>query len=269
MATLLHLSDTHFGTERPEVVEALLGLAQRERPDVAVLSGDITQRATWRQFAAARRFMDRLAAHVKLVVPGNHDLPLFNPWARALHPYRNFARAFGDERQTQLSSTDWLVLCLDTTRPWRHKHGELSDHQVQRVSAALARATPRQLRVVVTHQPVLAIRESDRVNLLRGHETAVPQWVAAGADLLLGGHIHLPYLRPAHERWPGLPRPAWVLQAGTAVSHRLRERISNSVNLVRHEPDTIRGACHIERWDYDDTARAFGPVHTEVVELDR
>ena len=45
MGVLLHISDTHFGTEQAPVVEALVALAAQQRPDVVVLSGDITQRA--------------------------------------------------------------------------------------------------------------------------------------------------------------------------------------------------------------------------------
>ena len=59
-----------------------------------MLSGDITQRARRRQFAAARAFIERLSLPV-LAVPGNHDIPLFNVFARALNPYGNYKRALG------------------------------------------------------------------------------------------------------------------------------------------------------------------------------
>jgi 3',5'-cyclic AMP phosphodiesterase CpdA len=45
VSVLLHLSDPHFGAEEPQAVTALLALAEQERPDVVVASGDITQRA--------------------------------------------------------------------------------------------------------------------------------------------------------------------------------------------------------------------------------
>jgi hypothetical protein len=77
MSVLLQISDTHFGTEQPPVVEALLALAAQQRPDLVVLSGDITQRARPAQFRAAKAFVDRLGAPV-LAVPGNHDIALFD-----------------------------------------------------------------------------------------------------------------------------------------------------------------------------------------------
>ena len=72
MTLLLHLSDPHFGTERAPVVAALEALVREQRPDVMLLSGDITQRATPAQFAAARRFVDRLALPALVAIPGNH-----------------------------------------------------------------------------------------------------------------------------------------------------------------------------------------------------
>ena len=87
MSVLLQISDPHFGTEQAPVVDALLTLAHAQRPDLVVLSGDITQRARRAQFAAARRFVERLAPSALLAIPGNHDIPLFNPVARLLWPY--------------------------------------------------------------------------------------------------------------------------------------------------------------------------------------
>ncbi|MBY0464748.1 MAG: metallophosphoesterase, partial [Burkholderiales bacterium] len=146
MSVLLHLSDTHFGTEQPQVVEALVALAAQQRPDVVVLSGDITQRARPVQFQAAKRFVDRLGAPV-LAIPGNHDLPLFDLWARLTCPYGRFATVFGADMEPVHASPDWLVLGVNTTRAWRHRHGAVSAAQVARVAGLLAAASPGQLRV--------------------------------------------------------------------------------------------------------------------------
>ena len=264
MSVLLHLSDTHFGTERPQVIEAVLALAARERPDLAVLSGDITQRARPGQFRAAKAFVERLDVPV-LAVPGNHDIALVDLWARAVRPYARYARAFGADLEPVHASEDLLVVGVNTTRAWRHKNGEVSLQQIDRVAALLRNARPQQLRVVVVHQPAAVCRPEDRRHLLRGHHAALQTWSAAGADLVLGGHIHLPYtLAP-----PGLPRRLWVVQAGTAVSARTRPGVPNSVNIVRwgggagghgadrQADDEGRGDCVIERWDYTPDAQVF------------
>ncbi|MCM2317498.1 MAG: metallophosphoesterase, partial [Thermoanaerobaculia bacterium] len=90
----------------------------------------------------------------------------------------------------------------------------------------------------------------DKHNLLHGHREAVPAWAAAGADIIMGGHIHLPYVRSLRTTFPDLPRDVWAVQAGTSISRRLRGRIDNSINLIRVEDGHAPRRCAVERWDY-------------------
>lgn len=259
MSLLLQISDTHFGTEQAPVVEALVRLARAQAPDVVVLSGDITQRARTSQFRDARAFLDRLAAPALLVIPGNHDIALFNLAARFFAPYAGHLRVFGPELEPQFESSDLLVLALNTTRPWRHTDGEVSAEQIERVARRLGAAGAGQLRIVVVHQPVAVTQASDEENLLHGREAAVRRWAAAGCDLILGGHIHLPFVMPLSERYPALAREMWAVQAGTAVSRRVRGDAPNSVNLIRN--GATRRGCRIERWDYSAGQQAFECAH--------
>ena len=181
MTLVLQVSDPHFGTERPAVVEALRALVQTQRPQVLLLSGDITQRATAAQFAAARAFVDALAVPVCLAIPGNHDIPLFDLASRLLRPYARFARAFGAQLEPQFESDDLLVLVLNTTRRWRHVDGELSAAQVERVARRFEAALPGQWRVVVVHQPIAVPSAAEAHNLLHGHLAARRRWAEAGA----------------------------------------------------------------------------------------
>ena len=276
MSVVLHISDTHFGTEQPRVVEALVALAAQQRPDVVVLSGDITQRARPAQFRAAKAFVDRLGAPV-VAVPGNHDIALFDLWARFTRPYARYARAFGADLEPVHASQDLLVVCVNTTRAWRHKNGAVSAAQTERVARLLSAADPRQLRVVVVHQPAAVTRAEERVNLLRGHQAALRAWSAAGADLVLGGHIHLPYTLAQH----GLARRLWVVQAGTAVSSRIRLEAPNSVNILRWGASSgVRGeraragaeageGCLIEQWDFARHEQVFVRTAVTAVEPER
>ena len=268
MSVLIQVSDLHFGTERADVVDALVGRIVEEQPDLVVVSGDITQRARRAQFAAARAFVDRLARPT-LVLAGNHDIPLFNLFARVLHPYANFARAFGADREAEFESDELLVIGVDSTTPARHKDGVISAAQIDRVSRRLGSAARDCLRVVCLHHPVHAITTADRANLAHGHREAVPAWVEAGADLILGGHIHLPYVRPLREHFAELARDAWAVQAGTAVSHRIRGDTRNSFNVIRFARGEGRPTCRVEQWDHDEAARAFGWVRDTEILLDR
>lgn len=264
MIRLLQLSDTHFGTERPEVMAAIRQLCQQHRPELVILSGDITQRARRVQFAAARDFIDQLQAPL-LSVPGNHDLPLFNLLARMFSPYGNYRRYFGDELEPEYETDRLLVIGVNSTRPGRHKNGELTDRQIDRVARRLRQASPEQLRIVVQHHPVRAVEASDTANLMIGREQAVPAWVDAGMDLVLGGHIHLPYVLPLYGLQGEQGRQAWTVQAGTAVSERVRGDIANSVNLIRYQHSQDQPHCVVERWDYVHGSGRFESARSTVV----
>ncbi len=257
MSVVLHISDPHFGTERPPVVKALECLAHAQAPDLVILSGDITQRARRAQFRAAVAFMDRLAIHARLVIPGNHDIPLFDLVTRLFRPYSRYTEAFSADLEPVQESPALLAIGVRTTRRYRHIEGEVSDAQIERVAQRLRQASPGQLRIVVTHQPIHVIHDVDQEHLLRGHKQAIAAWAEAGADLILGGHIHRPYLSALHERIAGLHRNVWAVQAGTATSSRIRHDSSNSINLIRHAAEDMPEQCVIERWDYDDELNAF------------
>jgi len=157
MTLLLQVSDTHFGTERPPVVKALVQLALARKPQVLLLSGDITQRATRSQFAAAQAFVQRLRVPHCVAVPGNHDIPLWQLPLRLLRPYARYSAAFGPDLEPSLETDDLLLLALNTTRWWRHEDGQLSAAQVERVAQRLALARPGQRRVVMVHQSPLRV----------------------------------------------------------------------------------------------------------------
>jgi len=261
MPSAIQLSDPHFGTELPHVVAALERLVKSLSPDVLILSGDITQRALPEQFRSARAFLDRLGVSRQLVIPGNHDIPLLNLAARFFSPYSRFRREFGNELEPVHSSPHMLIISVNTTRRYRHVDGEVSARQIQGVETLLRNATSEQLRIVVTHQPVSVLREEDKIDLLHGHAEAIRRWSTAGADLILGGHIHLPYLSELHVQYPELGRKTWALQAGTCISSRLRHEAGNSVNLIRYKGLVDeRRHCDVERWDYQLASDSFEQV---------
>lgn len=103
-----------------EIAAALERLASELRPDVVLLSGGITQRATRTQFAAVRAFIDQLGMPARVAIPGNHDIPLFDLVARSLRPYARYAAAFGDDLEPRFVNGDVLVPGVNTTRSYRH-----------------------------------------------------------------------------------------------------------------------------------------------------
>lgn len=267
MSLLLHISDAHFGTEQAPVVQALRNLARDRRPDALIFSGDVTQRARRAQFDAAARFVESLGIARRMALPGNHDIPLYNVFARAFAPYRGYMRAFGHDLEPVLQGADFVAIGVNTTRPGRHKDGEVSAAQVERVAGLLRKARPGQLRIVVTHQPCALPSTHDETDRLDGADPAIRAWADAGADLVLGGHIHLPYVLDLSQSPWDASRRMWCVQAGTATSSRVRFSIANSVNLIEWKPP-VAGAprtCTVERCDFDATRGRF--VCAPAVEL--
>jgi 3',5'-cyclic AMP phosphodiesterase CpdA len=257
---LMQVSDPHFGTDRPAVLAALENLWRQHAPDLLLMTGDITQRARVPEFRAARAFVDRLAPAAFLAIPGNHDIPLFDVWSRCAHPYQRFQQHFHGALEGCFQDGEVMVIAINTTRWYRHKNGEVSKAQIEQVARQLRDAGPLRCKVVAVHQPVAVTRDSDRANLLRGHEAAVRAWAEAGADLVMGGHIHLPFIVPLRERWPSLPRPMFAVQAGTAVSTRIRGKVPNSVQLV-----DLNAQWTVERWDFDEEQGCFMRVEGRVL----
>jgi len=269
MSLLLHISDTHFGTEDAIVTQALRTLVHEHAPDALVLSGDITQRARRAQFKAARAFCDSLGIRRMLALPGNHDIPLYNVLTRMVRPYARYKAAFGDDLDPVLELPDMLLIGVNTTRPERHKDGEVSPAQIERVVQRLQGVPRRMLRIVVTHQPAVVTRQEDEKDRLHGGEEAIQAWATAGADLVLGGHIHLPYVSDLWSRAVGTSRPMFCVQAGTAVSLRVRRNTPNSVNMIEWKApaDGEARVCKVERWDFDVADGRFEMTHPHALTL--
>lgn len=256
MTQILHLSDTHFGTELPEVARALERHVDTYGADLLVLSGDLTQRARPKQFMAAQAFIRRLCQmggiHSQLMVPGNHDIPLYNLARRFFNPYGHYRQYVNQQLEPYFENDQLLVIGLNTTHPRRHKNGRVTPEQVQAVCQRLHQTAAHKVRIVVAHQPFGAMVHSDLSNLQRGAHAALLAWSRAELDVVMGGHIHLPYVRPLSWQYPELPREIWTVQAGTAISSRVRQATPNSFNRLHiHRANTNQHKyIQVERWDF-------------------
>lgn len=252
---LAHISDTHFGTERPEVLAGLLDALSALRPDVIVLSGDITQRARESQYAAARRFVDAWPRDSRrIIVPGNHDIPFFNFWRRFTAPYERYERTFGP-RESLWCFNGGAILALDATHPRRRKDGYLPPaHLQERLDEAREACGPDGMLLVVAHQPLwTAWGEDKRQTLIDRAETA-RLLGGARADIVFSGHVHVPFIGTSAASDPLLSWRFVLCAAGTAISHRTRPHAPNSFNVL--ELDVTGRTLRVIRHDW--TGKAFG-----------
>src|ERR1041384_8706037 len=153
MRTLVHLSDLHFGRLDERVVEPLLATISAMGPDAIAVSGDLTQRARSEQFKAARAFLDALPRVPLAVVPGNHDVPLYNVWARFAQPLDKFRRFITDDLEPFYADEEIAVLGLNTARSLTTKHGRVNRRQIARIRERLCPFGDRVVKAIVTHPP--------------------------------------------------------------------------------------------------------------------
>ena len=253
MRSIAHISDLHFGREDPVVAAGLLSELERVRPSLVIVSGDLTQRARRAQFKAAARFLGDLPAPV-LVVPGNHDIPLFDVLRRALSPLGRYRRFVTGDLAPRFDDAELCVLGLNTARPDRWKDGVIDEDQIALLRERFASAGEGRLRLLVTHHPFVPRPDDPEPALVRNGVEALAAAADSHGDLSLAGHLHLGYLadvRPAGER----TRRVMVVQAGTAISKR-RPHEPNSYNLLT--VDLPRLEVGIRMWD----GGAFAPRET-------
>jgi 3',5'-cyclic AMP phosphodiesterase CpdA len=188
-ARILHVSDLHTGIrEHPDVEAATAALVERVQPELVVASGDLSHRGRRAQLERAHRFLSLLGPPV-LAVPGNHDLPYALP-ARFTSPWAEFERLWGTVEPTYASAS-LHVVGLNSARPYRHQSGALGDRQLRRAAERLGEAADGAYRAVALHHHLLgAPWRAARKRPLARRSEVLRTLAAAGADLILGGHIH-------------------------------------------------------------------------------
>jgi len=262
MRIVVHLSDIHFGRIDQGTVTPLTETIERIRPHLLAVSGDLTQRARRTEFAQARRFLDALP-FPRLVVPGNHDVPLYNVFTRFLTPLARYTHAITSDLAPVHRDEEMIAVGVNTARSWTWGEGRINASQAEAVADHLASAPPGLIRIVVTHHPFDLPEGVKETRLLGRAAMAMEKLSRAGADLFLAGHLHISHIGHTAERYNIAGHSALVVQAGT-VSTRSRGE-QPSFNVLRIE----RPRISVERLVWDPDRRAFAPmavtrfVHTD------
>ena len=250
MRTIVHLSDLHFGRLDPRVVDPLAAAIGAITPDLVAVSGDLTQRARRRQFVEARAFLDRLP-FPRLVVPGNHDIPLFDVARRLLSPLARYRRFVAEVVEPMHADGEIIVLGLNSARSLTLGEGRLNARQVRHAVERLRTAEPHPIKIIVTHHPFDLPDDYDAHRIVGGARMAMTELASVGADLFLAGHLHVSHIGHTAERYRIAGHSALIVQAGT-ISTRRRGEV-NSFNVLR----VNRPRIVVERWSWDEAGLAF------------
>ncbi len=234
MRLIAHLSDLHFGTEISVVVKALTRDLKEARPHVILVSGDITQRARKYQFAQAADFLNQFAAP-KLVVPGNHDVPLYNLAHRLINPLAGYHLYFPRDVESHYSDEHLMILGLNSTHRLRIRRGQLSHRQLEFMQNFFHKPHHHQFRIFMSHHPFMPLPRHFPRDLMIRRKKAVGIFEHCKVNVVLGGHSHKVHVDNLQRHYPLLKRPIVMVQAGTAVSRRTF-RQPHAYNLIRVSP---------------------------------
>lgn len=262
MTKILHLSDLHFGKHfLPSVGEVMQAQVETLSPDIIAISGDFTHRAKPAEFEAAREFLHRLPPLPRVIVPGNHDVPLYRIWERLLHPHALYRYYLADTLDSALYVDDAVFVGLDSTAPFRAvKNGRLSRKQLTFCEHTFAAVPEDKLRVVVMHHHLVPAPTFQRTRPMPGAKRVLEAFTRMRVDVVLAGHLHRAYVGHSLDVYAGENRDHGIIivQCGTTTSRRGRglEREKNSFNLITLSDTSIL----VVHYHYNEHIAIFEPV---------
>jgi 3',5'-cyclic AMP phosphodiesterase CpdA len=245
--TIAHFSDLHFGRiAHPGIVDALVREVNEEAVDVAVLSGDLTQRARPSEFEGALRMLDAIRPP-SLVVPGNHDVyPWWRPYRRLATPLRRYRRYVTDDLAPTFEASGVAVLGLSTPHGATIKGGRVAPQDREVLRQYFSSVGTEAFKVLVLHHHLTEIRSIGPHDVARQARKTLDTAAEMDVDLILCGHLHISHIEPLTI----IPRRRRIIvaSAGTATSNRGRspQGPTNFYNRITIEDE----AFHIEERRY-------------------
>jgi 3',5'-cyclic AMP phosphodiesterase CpdA len=259
----MHISDLHAGPPfRLALAEQVAREAHDLKPDLLVASGDFVQRADFtKQWQVISSYLKSLP-EPRLVVAGNHDVPLFNPFNRLFRSYSRYKHYITPNLNPVFELPGLAVVGGCTAHGWTIDGGYLSRAQIATIEHHFNRFPAGTCKVAVLHHHVINPPGSERRNKIRNADQAVQLFDRCGVDLLLCGHIHVSYVGTTLDVQPDLRQGTIICQSGTTTSRRgaAREKGKNSYNVIEIEDTVIRIGQHM----FLEDAGHFVPVAEHV-----
>ncbi len=249
MRTIIHISDLHFGRVNHEVLDPLAQFINTAKPDVVVVSGDLTQRAYSSQFFEAKKYLELLPGP-KIVIPGNHDIPLYNIFLRFIKPMQKYQEFISSDLGPIYRDEEMAVIGINTSRSFLINTGVISLKQVKRIRNFFELVPKEVIKIVVTHHPFDHPENYGKLKKLRGADEAIKQLALCGVDLFLAGHLHMSHIGHSAHRYKTIGHSALIVQAGTATSNRTRAEAASFNSITIH-----KARITVAQYTWDDQGK--------------
>lgn len=220
--TLIHISDLHAGSPYfvPNLLERAIVEINDMRPDLLLVTGDLTEMGFRQDYLLAKSYLDRIECRQRLVIPGNHD-------SRNVG-YVHFEALFGD-RSVVWHGDGLTIVGVDSTEP-DLDHGHIGRARYPWLEEQFAH--PADFRIFMLHHHLLPVPGTGRErNVVYDAGDVIEVLQRCRVDLALSGHKHVPYAWRLED--------FFVVNTGTACSLRLRGMMKPCYTVIELGEDTV------------------------------
>jgi len=237
MKKIIHISDLHFGTQNNYLAEILLNDIKNYRPDLVVISGDLTQRAKSSQYEEAADFLSKVKCPY-IAVPGNHDISLWNIFKRFFKPLKRFQAHISDEEFPTYSDDSMEVVGINSARSLTIMGGRISEEQIKHLKDHFCKFPASKFKAIVVHHNLIPSDNIRSHKIVGRSRKLISELKDCGIDMIFSGHIHQ-YFSGDVQKFHKDSDSIILVQAGTALSSRTR-RDKNSYNHIEIENEQYR-----------------------------
>jgi len=231
---LVQISDIHCG---PQFRQETFGIAVKEinemRPDVVLVTGDLTENGLISEFEMASKELRKLKAEKIIYVSGNHDYRSTG--------YLLFKEFFPFSQVTELK--DVVLTVLSSARPDRDD-GEVGHRQNVWLEKTVEKY-PGKVKIVAIHHHVIPVPDTgaDQITVVDAGDV-LRSLVKSKVDLVLCGHRHRPW------RWR--IENMLLVHAGSVSCEKLRGFFCNSYNVITIKKKEIEAKLKIVNGEFVD-----------------
>ncbi|RZN37255.1 MAG: metallophosphoesterase [Methanophagales archaeon ANME-1-THS] len=219
----IHAADAHL---LPDLAENVIKRINELRPEILVVTGDLTDNGYPIEYERAKHYVDRIACAIRVVVPGNHDVRNVGDLG--------FEEFFGP-RSKKERYNGVTILGIDSTQP------DIDDGHVGRDKYTWIEQSlnTKDFKIVALHHHLIPVPKTGRESsILRDAGDLLELLVRCKVDLVLCGHKHVPWVWDVNGMI--------ILNAGTACTNRVKWNIPQSFNLIEVD-ESAMGAIKIHR----------------------